>query len=115
MFSPNLWSEYPWHSRGWEPAVYQAMVVFDPVVEESEDVFPVAVSCQDGEAVGVSFRPFHQRLVLVADGHSCGGLWNVDELMLQVAVIAKCEVLVVEHCDVPCFFLLAVMACDLDI
>ena len=59
MRSPNLWSEYSWHSRGWEPAVYQAVVVLDPVVEESEDVFSVAVSCQDGEAVGVPFRPFH--------------------------------------------------------
>ena len=81
MRSPDLWPEYSWHSCGWEPAVYQAVVVFDPVVEESEDVFPVAVSCQDGEAVGVPFRPFHQGLVFVADGHSCGGLWNVNELV----------------------------------
>ena len=82
MLSPNLWSEYPWHSRGWEPAVYQAMMVFDPVVEESEDVFPVAVSCQDGEPVGVSFSSFHQRLVFVADSYSCGGSWDVNELVL---------------------------------
>ena len=78
MLSPNLWSEYPWHSRGWEPAVYQAMMVFDPVVEESEDVFPVAVPCQDGEAVGVSFSPFHKGLVFVADGYSYCCLWDVN-------------------------------------
>ena len=90
-------------------------MVPDSVVEESEDVFPVAVPCQDGEAVGVSFSPFHKGFVFVADGHSCGGLWNADELMLQVAVIAKCEVLVVEHCDVPCLFLLTVVARYLDI
>ena len=81
MSSPDLWSEYSGHSRGWEPAVYQTVVVLDPVVEESQDVFSVAVPCQNGEAVGVPFRPFYQRLVFVADSHSCGGLWNVNELV----------------------------------
>ena len=90
-------------------------MVLDPVVEEPKDVLPVVVSCQDGESVGVPFCSFYQRLVFVADGYSCGGPWDVNQFVLQVAVIAKCKVLVVEHSDVSCFYLLAVVACDLDI
>ena len=97
MCSPNLWSEYPGHPRGWEPAVYEAVVVLDSIVEEPEDVFSVTVSCQDGEAVGVPFRSFHQRLVFVADSHSCGGSWDVNQLVLQVTVITKCKVQMVPH------------------
>ena len=90
-------------------------MVFDSVVEKPEDILSVTVPCQDGESVGVPFRSFHQRLVFVADGHSCGGSWDVKQLVFQVAVVADCEVLVVEHRDVSCFYLLAVVARDLNI
>ena len=30
-------------------------MVFDPIVEESEDVVSVVVPCEDGEPVGVPF------------------------------------------------------------
>ena len=90
-------------------------MVLDPVVEETKDVFSVAVSCQNGESVGMPFRPFHQGFVFVADGHSCGGSWDVKQLVFQVAVIADCEVLVVKHRDIPCLYLLAVVARDFDI
>ena len=89
MSFPNLRSEYPGHSRGWEPAVYQTVVVLDPVVEEPEDVFSVGISCQDGEAVGVPFRPFHQGLVFEADSYSCGGSWDANELVFEVTIITK--------------------------
>ena len=89
MRSPNLWPKYSWHSCGREPAFYHAMVVLDSVVEEPEDVFSVGISCQDGETVGVPFRSFHQRLVFVADSHSCGGSWDVNELVFQVTIITK--------------------------
>ena len=90
-------------------------MVFDSVVEKPEDILSVTVPCQDGESVGVPFRSFHQRLVFVADSHSCGGSWDVNQLVLQVAIITKCKVLVVEHCDVSCFYFLAVVARDLNI
>ena len=72
-------------------------MVLDPVVEESKDVFPIVVSCQDGEAIGVSFGPIHQRLVLMADGSSYCYLWDVKHFVLHLAVVAQREVFVVEH------------------
>ena len=81
MRSPNLWPKYSWHSCGREPAIYHAVVVLDPVIKESKNVLSVAVSCQDGEAVGVPFRSFHQGFVFVADSYSCGGPWDVNELV----------------------------------
>ena len=90
-------------------------MVLNPVVEKSEDIFPVVVSCQDGEPVGVSFGPIHQRLVLMADRYSYCYLWDVKHFVLHFAVVAQREVFVVEHRDVAFLLLFSVVACDSDI
>ena len=44
MSSPNPGPKEAGHSCAWEPAVPEIVVVLDPAVEESKDVFPVVVS-----------------------------------------------------------------------
>ena len=90
-------------------------MVLDPVVEESKDVFPVVVSCQDGETVGVSFGPIHQRLVLMADGYPYCYLWDVKHFVLHFAVVAQREVFVVEHCNVTFLFFFSMVAYNSDV
>ena len=89
MSSPNPGPEEAGYPCAWKPAVSEIMVVLDPVVEESEDIFSVAVPCQDGEPVGMPFCSFYQSLVFVADSHSCGGSWDANELVFQVTIITK--------------------------
>ena len=90
-------------------------MVLDPVVEESKDVLPVVISCQDGETIGVSFGPIHQCLVFMADRYSYCYLWDVKHFVLYFAVVAQREVFVVEHCDVTFLLFLSMVAYDSDI
>ena len=90
-------------------------MVLNPVVKKSKDVFPIVVSCQDGETVGVSFGPIHQCLVLVADGYSYCYLWDVEHFVLYFAVVAQREVFVVEHRDVTFFLFVSMVAYDSDV
>ena len=90
-------------------------MVLDPVVEEPKDVLPVVVSCQDGESVGVPFGPVHQCFVFITDGYSYCCLWNVKQFVLHFTVVAKREILIVEHRDVAVFLLFSVVACDSDV
>ena len=90
-------------------------MVLNPVVEESKDVFPIVVSCQDGEAVGVSFGPIHQCLVLVADGYSYCYLWDVEHFVLYFAVVAQREIFVVDHRNVSFFLRVSMVAYDSDV
>ena len=90
-------------------------MVLNPVVKKSKDVFPIVVSCQDGETVGVSSGPIHQCLVLVADGYSYCYLWDVEHFVLHFAVVAQHEVFVVEHRDVTFFLFVSMVAYDSDV
>ena len=58
MNSADPWPEEAGYPCSWDPVARDVVVVLDPVVEEPEDVFSVSISCQNGEAVGVPFRPF---------------------------------------------------------
>ena len=116
MSPPNLWSEHSWYPCGRDPVILNdGVVVFNSVVEESKNVFPIVVSCQDGEAIGVSFGPIHQRLVLMADGYSYCYLWDVEHFVLHFAVVAQREVFVVEHRDVTFFFFFSMVAYNSDV
>ena len=69
MGSLDPWPEKAGYSCAWEPVVCEVVVVFDPVVEEPEDVAAVVVPGEDGEPVVVPFCSLHQCFIFITDGY----------------------------------------------